>query len=58
MNSKNDRKLTVINNYTQNKNKSKLRKQLEQEQKHTNGAHMEGYQQGSRREREGERYRE
>ena len=31
MNSKNDSKLTVINNHTQNKNKSKLSKQLEQE---------------------------
>ena len=58
MNSKNDRKLTVINNYTQNKNKSKLRKQLEQEQKHTNGAHMGSYQQGSGRGRVGGKYRE
>ena len=31
MNSKNDSKLTVINNHTENKNKSKLSKQLEQE---------------------------
>ena len=31
MNSKNDSKLRVINNHTQNKNKSKLSKQLEQE---------------------------
>ena len=31
MDSKNDSKLTVINNHTQNKNKSKLSKQLEQE---------------------------
>ena len=31
MNSKNDSKLTVINNHTYNKNKSKLSKQLEQE---------------------------
>ena len=29
------------------KNKSKLSKQLEQEQNHRNGDHMEGYQQGS-----------
>ena len=57
MNSKNDSKLTVINNHTQNKNKSKLSKQLEQEQNHRNGAHMEGYQQGSGRRRGG-RYRE
>ena len=53
MNSKNDSKLTVINNHTWNKNKSKLSKQLEQEQNHRNGAHMEGYQQGSGRGREG-----
>ena len=53
MNSKNDSKLTVINNHTQNKNKSKLSKQLEQEQNHRNGDHMEGYQQGSGRGREG-----
>ena len=46
MNSKNDSKLTVINNHTWNKNKSKLSKQLEQEQNHRNGDHMEGYQGG------------
>ena len=53
MKSKNDSKLTVINNHTQNKNKSKLSKQLEQEQNHRNGDYMEGYQQGSGRGREG-----
>ena len=58
MNSKNDSKLTVINNHTSIKNKSKLSQQLEQEQNHRNGDHMEGYQQGSGRGREGERYRE
>ena len=47
MNSKNDRKLTVINKQTKNKNK--LSKQLEQEQNHRNGDHMEGYQWGSGR---------
>ena len=52
MNSKNDSKLTVINNHTYNKNKSKLSKQLEQEQNHRNGDHMEGYQQGSEKGRE------
>ena len=52
MNSKNDSKLTVNNN-TYNKNKSKLSKQLEQKQNHRNGDHMEGYQQGSGRERGG-----
>ena len=35
------------------KQKQKLSKQLEQEQNHRNGAHMEGYQQGSGRERGG-----
>ena len=44
MNSKNDSKLTVINNHTQNQNKRKLSKQLEQKQNHRNGDHMEGYQ--------------
>ena len=44
---------SVINNYTYNKNKSKLSKQLEQEQNNRNGVHMEGYQQGSGRGREG-----
>ena len=34
-------------------NRNKLRKQLEQEQNHRNGDHMEGYQQGSGRRREG-----
>ena len=44
---------SVINNHTQNKTKSKLSKQLEQEQNHRNGDHMEGFQQGSGRGREG-----
>ena len=35
---------------TEPKNKSKLSKQLEQEQNHRNGDHMEGYQQGEGRE--------
>ena len=54
MNSKNDSKLTVINNHIYNNNKSNLSKQLEQEQNHRNGDHMEGCQQGSG----GGRYRE
>ena len=37
------------------KNKSKLSQQLEQEQNHRNGDHMEGYQQGSGRGREREK---
>ena len=40
------------------KKKNKLSKQLEQEQNHRNGDHMEGYQQGSGRGERGKRYRE
>ena len=36
------------------KQKHKLSKQLEEEQNHRNGDHMEGYQQGSGRGKEGE----
>ena len=36
----------------------KLSKQLEQEQSHRNGDHMEGYQQGRGGEEWGKRYRE
>ena len=36
-----------------NKNKNKLSKQLDQEQNHRNGDHMEGYQQRSGRRKEG-----
>ena len=57
MYSKNDSKLPVINNHTENKNKSKLSKQLEQEQNHRNGDHKEGYQQGSGSGGRRERYR-
>ena len=49
MNSKNDSKLTVFNNHTYSKNKSKLSTKLEQELNHRNGDHIEGYQQGSGR---------
>ena len=38
---------------TEPKIKQKVSKQLEQEQNHRYGDHMEGYQQGSRRGREG-----
>ena len=37
------------------KKKNKLSKQLEQEQNHRNGDHVDGYQWGSGREREGEK---
>ena len=40
------------------KNQNKLSKQLEQEQNHRNGDHMEGYQWGEGRERRGKSYRE
>ena len=41
-------KMTKIHNYQRLnlKNKNKLNKQLEQEQNHRNGDHMEGYQWG------------
>ena len=38
-----------------NKNKKKVSKQLEQEQNHRNGDHMEGYQKGSETVRYGEK---
>ena len=41
-----------------NRNKNKLSKQLEQEQNHRNGDHMEGYQWGGGGERMRGRYRE
>ena len=40
------------------KNKNKLSKQLEQEQNHRNGDHMEGYQWGGRGGEWRKRYRE
>ena len=52
MNSQNDNKLTTTNNRTL---KNKLSKQLEQEQNHRNGDHMEGYQWGEGRGRTGEK---
>ena len=39
----------------QNKNKNKLSKQLEQEQNHRNGDHVEGYQWGGGGKRMGEK---
>ena len=46
MNSKNDSKLTVINNHTYHKHKNKLSKHLEQDWNHRSGDHTEGYQWG------------
>ena len=43
----------VLTTPSKTKNKSKLSKQLEQEQNHRNGDHMEGYQWGNRSGREG-----
>ena len=40
------------------KQRQKLSKQLEQEQNHRNGDHMEGYQEGWGRRRLGGRYKE
>ena len=46
----------TTNSHSQQLNlKNKLRKQLEQEQNHRNGDHMEGYQQGSGRGKEEEK---
>ena len=56
MNSKmttNSQLLTITPKKTKNENK--LRKQLEREQNHRNGDHMEGYQLGSGTGREGEK---
>ena len=44
-----------LKNTKQNKNINKLSKQLEQEQNHRNGDHIEGYLWGSGRSREGEK---
>ena len=52
-------KMTTNHNYQQlhlkNKTKNKLNKQLEQEQIHRNGDHMEGYQKGGGGQRLGEK---
>ena len=45
--------MKVLTTTPKTKNKSKLSKQLEQEQNHRNGDRMEGYQQGSGRGTEG-----
>ena len=39
-----DSQLSTTEPKNQNQNQNKLRKQLEQEQNHRNGDHMEGYQ--------------
>ena len=56
-----DSKMTKTHNYQQlnlrkqKQNKNELSKQLEQEQNHRNGDHMEGYQWGGSGERKGEK---
>ena len=52
MNSKMTANSQLLTTTPKTKNKSKLSKQLEQEQNHRNGDHREGYQQGSGRGRE------
>ena len=51
-------KMAQIHNYQQLNPKNKLSKQLEQEQIHRNGDHMEGYQQGGEGGKQEKRYRE
>ena len=58
MNSKMTANSDLLTTEPKKTHKNKLSKQLEQEQNHRNGDHMEGYQQGSGRGSEGERYRE
>ena len=53
MNSKMTTNSQLLTTEPKNTNENKLSKQLEQEQNHRNGDHMEGYQQGSGRGREG-----
>ena len=48
-------KMTTNSQLLTTEPKNKLSKQLEQEQNHRNGDHMEGYQQGNGRGREGEK---
>ena len=52
MNSKMTTNSQLLTTEPKKQNKTKLSKQLEQEQNHRNGDHMEGYQQGSGRGRE------
>ena len=53
MNSKMTTNLQLSTSEPKKKNKNKLSKQLEQEQNHRNGDHMEGYQQGIGRKENG-----
>ena len=53
MNSKMTANSQLLTTTPKTKTKQELSKQVEQKQNHRNGDHMEGYQQGSGREREG-----
>ena len=55
MNSKMTTNSQLLTTELKNKNKNEVSKQLEQEQNHRNGDHMEGYQQGGGVERMGEK---
>ena len=55
MNSKMIRNSQLSTTKPKNKKKNKVSKQLEQEQNHRNGDHMEGYQWGSGKGRAGEK---
>ena len=60
MNSKMTANSQLLTTKPKHKNKNKLSKQLEQEQNHRNGDHMEGFQSGSERKigRGAKEYRE
>ena len=58
MNSKMTTNSQLSTTEPKNKNKNKLSKQLEQEQNHRNGDHMEGYLWGGGGREWGKRYRE
>ena len=58
MNSKMTRHSQLLTTESKIKNKNELSKQLQQEQNHRNGNHMEGYQWGGGGGEWGKRYRE
>ena len=58
MNSKMTTNSQLLTNESKKKEKQTLSKQLEQEQNHRNGDHVEGYQSGGRGGEWGKRYRE
>ena len=58
MNNKMTTKSQLLASEPKKNQQKQMSKQLEQEQNHRNGDHMEGYQQASARGERGERYRE